>query len=130
MPYAALSLPLYDFVNSQVSKGLDGFEKDNFYVKAASRFMPSTLVLLLLSGFLYPLETAKKVKQVNGTLGHETSNRSVLDQLKVKASSMPKSSTLKLLYRGYTLHVLKLIPFTFVQFSLYELCKAVTHSNI
>lgn len=120
LPYTALSLPLYDFISSQVSKGLTEFEQENFYVKAMSRFLPSTLVLLLLSGVLYPLETGKKLLQVNGALGHERAFGSAFDSLRKT----------KMLYRGYTLHILKLIPFTFVQFSLYELCKALTHSNI
>ena len=117
LPYTALSLPIYNYVNTLLNISIDDFQLMNSYFKVILKFGPSTSILLLFSVFLYPIETGKKLMQVNGSLGYEKPYESISD--------MFKSNSTKNLYKGYTMHLLKLTPFTFLQFSIYELLKSL-----
>ena len=79
------------------------FEHQEFHLRLIKRFFPPTVVMILLSSVLYPFETAKKLAQVSGSIGHIKGNTSFLGLL--------KSTSLRNLYKGYHLHVLKLTPF-------------------
>jgi len=84
-------------------------------MRVARRFVPPTVVLLLLSAVLYPLETAKKLSQVSGSLGHKKINNSPLELL--------KNTPVKHLYRGFSMQVLKLAPYSFLHYTMYEMAK-------
>lgn len=117
LPYAALSLPLFELFNRVTLVGTQQLDKENFYVRFLNRFVPPTLVLCLLSSALYPLETGKKLMQVNNSIG----NREVF-----KSSwEIFKKLGMKELYKGYTVHLIKVIPFSFVQYSFYLLSKTM-----
>ena len=115
-----LSLPTYDYVSSKMPAYNKDRVNQNFvtFYKLLLTFGPSTLVLLSFSTVLYPLETAKRLMQVNGSLGYNRAFESTLD--------MFRKTGVKNLYRGYSLHCMKLIPFSFIQFSLYRMIKALS----
>lgn len=121
LPYAILSLPLYDFFNTQLRANTQGLDPDNFSTRLLKRFLPPTLVLMLLSSVLYPLETAKKLSQVNGSLGHQKAYNSTKELF--------QKTGMKLLYRGYSLHLIKLVPYSFLQYSIYEMSTKIVSSQ-
>lgn len=117
LPYSALSIPLYEFINGQTQRYCDNLDIDGFSMKSIKYFVPPTIVMCLLSTVLYPLETSKKIMQVNGALGHK--------KLYNSAADLFKTVSVKDLYRGYSLHIVKLVPYTFMHYSIYELTKAI-----
>lgn len=117
LPYSILSLPLYTYISQKVSVIFQDQDDYTFSARAALKFLPSTAVLLLLSSILYPLDTAKKLWQINGSLGHNKAYNT--------SSEIFKKNSFSMLYKGYSLHVLKVIPYSFVQYSFYELCRNI-----
>lgn len=116
LPYTALSLPMFDVFTSLTSQVSNGLEKDSFYTRALNRFLPPTLVMVLWSSALYPLETLRKLIQVSSTQGFQNK--------KVSAVKLAKTLGARGLYSGYTAHLVKIVPYTFIQFSLYQLAKS------
>ncbi|CAI2374252.1 unnamed protein product [Moneuplotes crassus] len=115
LPYAALSFPLFDLCNKFTWDASKELDQTNFYVRVLNRIVPPTVVMCLLSSILYPFETAKKLRQVNGSIGFKNSLSSSFQIL--------KKCKITDLYRGYSIHLLKVIPYTFIQFSIYQLAK-------
>lgn len=106
---AVLALPLYDAVQKQsqaLSLNQYGFDKIGV----------SMLTSLIMSVFLYPLDTAKRCMQLNGARGHFSHYKGSLDCLRQVALTGGAS----MWYRGVHIYAIKEFMVAMAQLTLYN----------
>jgi hypothetical protein len=109
--YWSLSYSLFDrlYVKYDQKK-----EYLNFYGKVLDIFGATCVNSVLISLFIYPLDTFKRHLQVNNGFGFNKEYSSVLHGVKTFIASPLIDK-----YRGFSFHLIKTIPFSFVHYTLY-----------
>jgi hypothetical protein len=86
-----------------------------FYKKIYHIFGATTVNAILAALIIYPLDTFKRHLQVNNGFGYNSEYNSFQNAVKsfMKLSVFDK-------YRGFSFHVLKTIPYSFMHYTIYH----------
>jgi hypothetical protein len=93
------------------------YNSDNelyFYKKIYYVFGATTINSILASFIIYPLDTFKRHLQVNNGFGFNSEYNSFRNA----SNSFLKSSLLDK-YRGFSFHLIKTIPYSFLHYTIY-----------
>lgn len=79
-------------------------------------FGASSLIALIASTVAYPLDTVKRQMQVNGAKGFKNEFRYSSDALQKVINKGRREA-----YAGFSMHMVRTIPFSFIQFQIFSL---------
>lgn len=111
---AALQLPIYSLVKKL--EGGDDSVVGRFQQRIGSAMISGSMITLLL----YPLDTCKKINQVNGGRGFNNSYTGFMDVARKAPSQLGMAG----LYRGASLMLVTSVVSAFTQFTVYDLLTA------
>ena len=101
---AGMTLPMLDILRSKSALGNDAIKENPMLQNFVDKIGVSMVCSLTLSLLLYPLDTAKRCMQLNGSRGHLANYESSVDCIRklVSLEGGPRA-----LYRGVHIFVLK-----------------------
>jgi hypothetical protein len=117
VPYNVILISSFEFLNRNVFADNESiiFNKNDdhpFFIKLLMRFGASSLSLVLAQSLLYPLDTAKRCLQVNGSTGHKNIYSGSL--LSCLINLYKEQGIVKGLYSGFSLNLLRCAPLTLI----------------
>lgn len=117
--YWTLTLSMFDRLNNYFENKKEMYSKDFEYLpfmkKIGILFGATSLNAILTSVIVYPLDTLKRHLQVNSSLGFKSEYYSLSDGL----TKLYGQGVLNM-YRGFSMHLLKITPFAFIQYTFYS----------
>ena len=87
------------------------YDDYTFFYKFLQRFGASTLSVTLASALCYPLDTMKRMYQLEGTLGHAARPGQAISMYRFMYLS---DGSIRNFYRGFGVAMAKAIPLSFI----------------
>lgn len=104
-----MSFTLFDYLHKKQSN-----DELYFYKKIYNIFSATTANAILSSLIIYPLDTFKRHLQVNNGFGYNSEYNSFVNAIRLFLKS-PLTDK----YKGFSFHVIKTIPFSFIHYTIY-----------
>jgi hypothetical protein len=108
--YWSMSFTLFDYLHKKYNVE----EELYYYKKIYYIFGATTFNAILASFIIYPLDTFKRHLQVNNGFGYNSEYNSFSNAIR----EFTRSSILDK-YRGFSFHLLKTIPYSFIHYTIY-----------
>lgn len=127
VPYTVVLMSSFELSNRLIEDKSVKFNRYDDYLfiyKFLQRFGASTIAVTLATALCYPLDTLKRMYQLEGSIGHAARPGS--------AVSMPRYMMLsdqrmdRGFYRGFSVAMAKAVPLAFVQFLCFQNLRALT----
>lgn len=120
VPYTVILLSSFELSNRIITNDLidfDRYDDYSFVYKFLSRFGAATISVTLATAICYPLDTMKRMYQLEGTLGHSERNSKKIPMARYMWLTDGK---LKGFYRGFSVALAKAVPLALVQFICFQ----------
>ena len=114
---AAITLPLLDVLRSKSVLGNEAIEKNQMLHNFVGKIGISMVCSLTMSLLLYPLDTAKRCMQLNGSRGHLANYDHSYDCIR---KIVTHEGGARALYRGVHIYLLKELFTAFTQLNIYD----------
>ena len=130
VPYTAILLTSFELSNRMIEDDSLRFNRYDDYLfiyKFLQRFGASTIAVTLATAICYPLDTLKRMYQLEGSIGHASRPGNAI--------SMPRYMVLsdrridRGFYRGFSVAMAKAVPLAFIQFLCFQNLRALSASD-
>ena len=114
VPYTVILMSSFEAFNKIINEDTLSFNRYDDYTfvyKFLQRFGASTLSVTLATGLCYPLDTMKRMYQLEGTLGHAARPGSAISMYRFMFLS---EGAIRNFYRGFGVAMSKAIPLSFI----------------
>ena len=129
IPYTVTLLTTYELCHRSIEEeGLkfNRYDDYTFLYKFLQRFGASTLAVTLATALTYPLDTLKRMYQLEGSLGHASRPGASISMARHMWLS---EGGFRGFYRGFGVAMAKAVPFSFVQYLCFHNLRMVGKSS-
>lgn len=119
----------FEFCNRVITNDLLDFNRYDdysFVYKFLQRFGAATISVTLANAICYPLDTLKRMYQLEGTLGHAERNSKKIPMARWMWLTDGK---IKGFYRGFSVAMAKSIPLAFIQFICFQNLRLISRKD-
>lgn len=102
------------------------YDDYSFVYKFMQRFGAATISVTLATAVCYPLDTLKRMYQLEGTMGHSERNSKSIPMARYMWLTDGK---IKGFYRGFSVAMAKAVPLAFVQFICFQNLRVISRSD-